>query len=128
MSSKEYSEKLNELQSKILFTNISNLGKDVKKAEKTFFKEAKQKRKSLETACKQRNSRKIQEIVFEPKAANIKVNFDSDKSKINNFLNSKKKENKPPSRKSEKFDEFSLNDEIVSASESVNERVHKKMI
>ena len=59
MSSKEYSEKLNELQSKILFTNISNLGKDVKKAEKTFFKEAKEKRKSLETACKQRNSRKI---------------------------------------------------------------------
>lgn len=67
-------------------SNLSNFGgMKAAKEEKTFFKEAKERRASNELAYQRRKSRNIEEITFEPKSVNVKVNFNPDKMR-NNFM------------------------------------------
>ena len=86
MTHEQYKQRCSRIQDRIILSNLSNFGgmKAVKE-EKSYFKQAKERRISNEIAYQRRKSRNIEEITFDPKPMNVKVDFNPDKMS-NNFL------------------------------------------
>jgi hypothetical protein len=81
MTNEEYKSRCSELQDRIILSSLSNFGPLLDPQPRDCFKEAREKkRKSGELIYNRRKSRNIDELIFEPKAGSVQVDFGVDKA------------------------------------------------